>query len=897
MRRPEQLIDRYLTDRLAPAEAEALCAWLKADPLHRKTFVIETYLNRAIFEYLKADQAPDMLSAYITGEESAAFVSAAVKTDGVQPGGSAHRLASLDDSAIGDILRDTESPEEQERLIEEYARKQLNAFLAENQPIDTVPPPPQQRPLLPAKDWREISRALDRLLLLGMRGLIACSFLLVAALTMTALYNYIASQRVTAVLGDSMHAEWLEPLPNPQLKRRELILVSGVARLAFLKGAEVLLQAPCRIDLQSSQRFYLHEGNVTAIVPESARGFTIETDNSTIVDYGTEFGVAVDRASGVEIHVYQGEVSLEGESSNPLLENQAAIINTTGEIELDSLPNRFSPFLRRLPDANQLGIPGRRIDLGGIVGGKSGFGSERPDSYGLGDTVSQSLNPLTGALNDPRRLMRGFYVYRARNALDSGTRFEVLDGTWDHQNDSDHWDGSAIGEGNPGGVSLLSEQADTFLRFQDTGVPVPEEQDPSGNQKLYLGHSLDFGLDSAILEFRTRLACTGTLDPLHDGDGGMPEPWPADGVGTFIGFGGKGMFTIAEGKRGAISFSLARQHELARLPGYEDLQSDVLVMNNLAGKQPSLMADTKQTGPEVEARNWAPVADITRWNTFRVRISEGGRGTHRVAVSVNGQPHHEFEVTVGPPSEYFQDSSYVAMGCPFTFESCAFDVEYLSVCSRWEEQRDLPRERWKGDPLGATRPADGQGRYQPVPSSPYLDGVFVPDTDNGPCVVSSEGHIFADCPDTDGTFTYNIMHRRAPVLAGGTDRSGIVMHANTGVTFDMRAMRNAMPGTHGASFSGTAYLLNDSETGLGEADIWVLVDGHTRHAATLVSNGQPLRIEVPLESEDRFLTLIATDGGRSHTGYRPSVSDACYFSEPALHLETTNADLRESRRK
>lgn len=44
-----------------------------------------------------------------------------------------------------------------------------------------------------------------------------------------------------------------------------------------------------------------------------------------------------------------------------------------------------------------------------------------------------------------------------------------LDGSWSHNNGSDAWDGSAIGEGSPGGVSALEEAGETFIRMQDPG--------------------------------------------------------------------------------------------------------------------------------------------------------------------------------------------------------------------------------------------------------------------------------------------------------------------------------------------------------------------------------------------------------------------------------------------
>ena len=45
--------------------------------------------------------------------------------------------------------------------------------------------------------------------------------------------------------------------------------------------------------------------------------------------------------------------------------------------------------------------------------------------------------------------------------------FTSLDGTWSHDNGGDAWDGSAIGDGSPGGVSVI----DGYLRIQDPGDP------------------------------------------------------------------------------------------------------------------------------------------------------------------------------------------------------------------------------------------------------------------------------------------------------------------------------------------------------------------------------------------------------------------------------------------
>lgn len=50
----------------------------------------------------------------------------------------------------------------------------------------------------------------------------------------------------------------------------------------------------------------------------------------------------------------------------------------------------------------------------------------------------------------------------------------------------------------------------------------------------------------------------------------------------------------------------------------------------------------------------------------------------------------------------------------------------------------------------------GENRFVQTDYSQYVDGVFIPDARKGDVVVSSAGHIFKDCPATDGDTTFNI---------------------------------------------------------------------------------------------------------------------------------------------
>ncbi|UCG57120.1 MAG: PEP-CTERM sorting domain-containing protein [Phycisphaerales bacterium] len=268
------------------------------------------------------------------------------------------------------------------------------------------------------------------------------------------------------------------------------------------------------------------------------------------------------------------------------------------------------------------------------------------------------------------------YIYNG-DAAAGGAAWTALDGTWDHDNGSDEWDESAIGSGSPGGVSALTEGDVTYIRIQDTGNPSSHGfSDPGSNRKIYLGHEIDFGLDGAQLEFRTRVATGDPLDDSYTGDG--INPWPAGGIGYHIRDHGKGMFGIAEAGVGIISFSLALQSELAGYSGYEGIDSDVLLLNELPGTEMSADIDTGDTG----VPSYLPVDDATAWHTFLIDIAAGGTGTHQLSISIDGGAPTIIDVTAGDGFEWDDDPitpMYLAMGSSGTGGITAFDVDYFSA--------------------------------------------------------------------------------------------------------------------------------------------------------------------------------------------------------------------------
>jgi hypothetical protein len=172
-------------------------------------------------------------------------------------------------------------------------------------------------------------------------------------------------------------------------------------------------------------------------------------------------------------------------------------------------------------------------------------------------------------------------------------------------------------------------------------------------------------------------------------------------------------------------------------------------------------------------------------------------------------------------------------------------------------------------------------------------------------IVSSEGDVFTDCPKTSGYFYAEILNTPVELLTsvstasplstlpGGVDYGSgehpfLCLHANSGITFDLNAFRQRLQGNRILRFSTTLGIPDCAPNEPLETitDFWILVDGQVRYKSTL-SRGAIEPVEVEIAETDRFLTLVATDGGsqdaqfdRNAIGY-----DWCMFGGAKLILE------------
>ena len=245
-----------------------------------------------------------------------------------------------------------------------------------------------------------------------------------------------------------------------------------------------------------------------------------------------------------------------------------------------------------------------------------------------------------------------------------GSGFTSLDSTWSHDNGNDTWDGSAIGEGSPGGISTI----DGYLRFQDTGNPTSHGMPDPSNRKLTMvrdigpnGGTATMLNDGATLFFTTRLATDGLLDAIYPNTGGALTAVPSAGDGYVIHNGGVGMIGIHQSSVGLISFTLVTAEENNGTGG--------LMMNSLNGTTPSENVNFGEGTANVLE------LDPTVWHDFWITIQAdaSGVGTHQVDVSVDSGEVQTFIVTAGS-SASFADISTLRLGVGATDQSGAFDI-------------------------------------------------------------------------------------------------------------------------------------------------------------------------------------------------------------------------------
>ncbi|MCG8400533.1 MAG: FecR domain-containing protein, partial [Firmicutes bacterium] len=149
-------------------------------------------------------------------------------------------------------------------------------------------------------------------------------------------------------------------------------LTQGFAQLETDRGAIVVLEAPCEIELLGENRVKLSRGKLVGECSTLAsKGFTVDTPNARIVDLGTEFGVQVSESGVTECHVIEGAVDVVPDSapSNPhrLNGGKAARVDAQGRLTA-GIVAQPARFIASIEEANWISDPTAFVeDRTGVV--------------------------------------------------------------------------------------------------------------------------------------------------------------------------------------------------------------------------------------------------------------------------------------------------------------------------------------------------------------------------------------------------------------------------------------------------------------------------------------------------------------------------------------------------
>ncbi len=164
-----------------------------------------------------------------------------------------------------------------------------------------------------------------------------------------------------------------------------LDLRSGLVQLQFFRGATLTLQGPARLRIDSRDAVMLYEGQAWAKVPVPARGFTVVTPQTKVVDLGTEFGVSAIAGASTEVRVFDGLVeihdpiaTLDTPPRHELVTGQAIRVDADGQtsplVAQPTPPPAESLLRQKREQRMRQGYQKlARMEWSGSVGSASGF--------------------------------------------------------------------------------------------------------------------------------------------------------------------------------------------------------------------------------------------------------------------------------------------------------------------------------------------------------------------------------------------------------------------------------------------------------------------------------------------------------------------------------------------
>lgn len=301
----------------------------------------------------------------------------------------------------------------------------------------------------------------------------------------------------------------------------------------------------------------------------------------------------------------------------------------------------------------------------------------------------------------------------------------------------------------------------------------------------------------------------------------------------------------------------------------------------------------------------------------KVNLIAGSKGLVRTSQIVNQQEafrvselHKKIEPIPYDDTKFVRDFS---SSFGYLLKESAIDLVRLSTnnTSNASDSRFYMIDPVTGEAVPKGRTVEGDMRlplgYKTVSALNAVDGVFVPQGGAEETVISSEGHLFEECPSTSGEWYIPILTDLAEAKdfvmvdmngqkvlnychSGVTEhelctnnKPKLILHANSGITYDLRKIKTSVPDTVLESFEAMVSMSDNAVRGVGlGSEIWILVDGKVRfHRLYEGPGGEIFKVNFQLNRADRFLTLLATDAG----GEKAIENDWWIIGEPKINCE------------
>ena len=184
-----------------------------------------------------------------------------------------------------------------------------------------------------------------------------------------------------------------------------------------------------------------------------------------------------------------------------------------------------------------------------------------------------------------------------------------------------------------------------------------------------------------------------------------------------------------------------------------------------------------------------------------------------------------------------------------------------------------------------------------ISDASYIDGTFVPIGSKPQKITST--NITWQSSLTSGSYHYNLSDQKTIYDNGvkyslaldleNDDKPLILLHPNIGITIDLNAIRKDLPSLNISNFQakcGITSVVNQAiknqSSNINNApimDFTILIDGDERLQYKGITPDSPVnKIDIEINPEDQFLTLVSTDGDQS------IVYDWFILSDPVFKL-------------